>query len=245
MRSLSSLIVEKVPDEVRSALARRRRLVYEYLGSDRFSRPALNDIDRELEKHLAYRDGFFVEAGANDGFTQSNTYYFERFLDWHGILIEPIPELYQKCVSERPGSEVFNCALVSSDYQGETVQMRYSNLMSLVRGAQKSEVADLDHVYRGMEIQGLEETYDIVVPARTLTSILNEVGVEEIDLLSLDVEGYEMNALKGLDLDRYPPKYMVIEARFREEIEAHVSRHGYEVVDELSAQDVLYSQRAR
>jgi FkbM family methyltransferase len=220
-----------------------RRRLYEFFGWDRYSRPALNDLDRKLEKYLPYRDGFFIEAGANDGFAQSNTYYFEKLRGWSGILVEPIPELYEKCVNERGRSIVFNCALVPSDYEGQSVTMLYSNLMSLVKGAQKSEVMDIEHVRRGMEIQKeVKDTYEITVPARTLSSILDEVGVQEIDLLSLDVEGYELSVLRGLDLDRYRPKYMLVETNFRDEIEEHLSAQGYEAIDTFSHHDVLYRE---
>ena len=47
---------------------------YKYLRGGRF---ALNDLDRKLEKYLDYQNGFFVELGANDGFTQSNTLFLE------------------------------------------------------------------------------------------------------------------------------------------------------------------------
>ena len=228
----------------RKELRRYRRRLYEFFGSDRYSRPALNEIDRKLGKYLPYRDGFFIEVGANDGFAQSNTYYFERMRGWTGILVEPIPELYKKCVKERTNSIVFNCALVPENYDGESVTMLYSNLMSLVRGAQKSDAMDFEHVRCGAEIQrDVENTYEITVPARTLTSILDEVGVQEIDLFSLDVEGYELNMLRGLDLDRYRPKYMLIEARFRDEIEQYLSVRGYEAIDMLSHHDVLYKRK--
>lgn len=63
-------------------LDERRRTGHERCGSDLFSRPALHELDRKLEKFLDFDGGFFVEAGANDGFAQSNTYYFERFRRW-------------------------------------------------------------------------------------------------------------------------------------------------------------------
>ncbi|MFB0534674.1 MAG: FkbM family methyltransferase [Anaerolineae bacterium] len=226
-------------------LKRYRRRLYEFFGSDHYSHPALNQIDRKLEKYMPYKNGFFIEAGASDGFAQSNTYYFERFLNWRGILVEPIPELYEKCVKERPNSILFNCALVSADYDDQSVTMMYSNLMSLVKGAQKSDTADLEHVRCGMKIQrSVEKIYEVVVPARTLTSILDEVSVKEIDFFSLDVEGYELNVLKGLDLDRYRPKYMLIEARFRDEIEDYLAEY-YQVIDELSKHDVIYIRKGR
>ncbi len=160
-----------------------RRKSFEAIGIDKYSRPSLNNIDKKLDKYLNYRDGFFIEVGANDGFNQSNTYYLEKFQGWRGILIEGIPELYQKCVRERPKSKVFNCAVVSSDFQQSYVTMRYSNLMSLVKGALKNEEQEENHIQRGCEIQKTENitSYEIQVEAKTLTSILDECKVEKID----------------------------------------------------------------
>ena len=221
---------------------RLRRRVYESLGFGRYSRPSLNGIDRRLEKYLTCENGFFVEAGANDGFAQSNTYYLERLRGWRGVLVEPIPRLYHACVRERPKSWVFNCALVSTDHDGSDVTMLNSGLMSVVEGARKSRAADLEHVQRGQELQGLEGYSEVAVPARTLTSILDEAGVEEIQFFSLDVEGYELSVLKGLDLQKYRPEYMLIETNFRDEIEAYLCDR-YEAVDEFSHHDILYRRK--
>ena len=67
---------------------------------------ALHELDRALARILRKRRGVFVEAGANDGIAQSNTYYLERYLGWRGLLIEPIPELFRRCVVNRPRCHV-------------------------------------------------------------------------------------------------------------------------------------------
>ena len=220
-----------------------RRKVFEAIGSDRFSRPSLFDLDRKLEKYLPDRNGFFIEVGANDGFRQSNTYYFERFKGWQGILIEGIPELYQKCAVTRPNSQVFNCALVAENYTEPFVTMKYANLMSIVEGALKSEGNDRQHLKTAIEAQhDVDDSYAIQVPARTLTSILDECEVTEIDLFSLDVEGFELNVLKGLDFKKYRPKYMLIEARFKSEIDEYISDFYLEI-DRLSVHDFLYQRK--
>ena len=226
---------------LKKKLSKLRRKTFEAIGSDRYSRPSLYEMDRKLEKYLTHRQGFFIEAGANNGFCQSNTYYLEHLRDWRGILIEGIPELYEQCVLERSRSQVFNCALVESEFTGSHVTMKYANLMSIVEGALKTKEADREHINKARKIQRLDP-YEIEVPARTLTSILDECRVKEIDLLSLDVEGFELNVLKGLDFNKYKPNYMLIEARFKEEIDEYIS-DLYIEVDRFSIHDFLYRRK--
>jgi FkbM family methyltransferase len=236
--------VRKAVLRERERLGRVRRRGAERLGSDRWSRPALHDMDRKLERWLPERDGYFVEAGANNGYLQSNTYWFERFRGWRGVLVEPIPELYEACRIERPSSLVFNCALVPEGDDGTVVHMTYGGLMSLVRGAQGSEAADREHATAGNQL-GWDVVYDVEVPGRTLTSILDEAGADHVDLLSLDIEGFEASALRGLDIERFPPRFALIEIsrpERRPEIE-RVLGERFEAVEELSPLDVLYRRR--
>ncbi|MBF2073932.1 MAG: FkbM family methyltransferase [Synechococcales cyanobacterium C42_A2020_086] len=202
---------------------------------------ALNQLDLKLKLYLNFTSGFFIEAGANNGIAQSNTLFFEKYRKWKGLLIEPIPELAEQCRINRPDCIVENCALVPFDYDKPDVEMYYCNLMSLVKGAQKSEADDLIHVEKGRAVQGIE-SYELRVPARTLTSILDQHQIETIDFLSLDVEGFELNVLQGLDFNRYKPTFLLVEARFREEIDAFLSPF-YEPIAELSCHDVLYKSK--
>ena len=123
--------------------------------------------------------------------------------------------------------------------------MRYSGLMSIVPGAQGSDEADLAHVQLGTK-RGWDRLYEVEVPARTLSSVLDEVQAPEIDLLVLDVEGFEAQALAGLDLSRHCPRFMLVEIldelRTRTEIEARLEGR-YEPVEQLSPTDVLYRRR--
>ena len=84
------------------AAKRARRRAFETLGSDRYSHPAYDDLDRKLAVYLPESGGTFVEAGAFDGYWGSNTYWFERFRDWSGVLVEPLPEMAGRARRERP-----------------------------------------------------------------------------------------------------------------------------------------------
>ena len=199
---------------------------------------ALNDLDLKLETYLAGAPGFFIEAGANDGVSQSNTLFFEKHYQWTGLLIEPVPELAKRCQRNRPDCTVVNTALVPFDFPAKTIEMHACNLMSLVKGAMKSDEADLEHIERGCQVQSIE-AYDVEVPAIALSDLLDRHSIKQVDFLSLDVEGFELSVLKGIDFARHAPKWMLIEARFRDEIDRFLS-DNYEPIDELSHHDILY-----
>lgn len=198
---------------------------------------SLNDIDLKLETYLGPDSGVFVEAGANNGITQSNTLYLELYRGWRGLLVEPIPQLAAQCRMYRPRAIVEEVALVDTVLK-RSVTMRYVNLMSVVKGGMKSVAEEEAHVQAGCEVQKVE-SYELEAPATTLGALLERHGLGRIDLLSLDVEGFEANALKGLDLEKHRPRYILVEARYRDEVNALLTP-WYDLVAELSHHDLLY-----
>jgi len=205
-------------------------------------RPALNNLDQKLEKYLDFDKGFFIEAGANDGYTQSNTFFLEKKRKWSGILVEGIPELFEKAKKQRKKSVVYNCALVSREFLEPTVTMHYAHLMSVVDNSLKSVEEQNKHIAAGVDVQNLEKSYSVEVPARTLESILNELpNLPSIDFFSLDVEGYELNVLQGLNLSKYRPRYILVEARFFNEVDSFLKQHNYKMLEKLTVHDFLYS----
>jgi FkbM family methyltransferase len=217
-----------------------RRRLYELIGNDKYSKPSLNNLDNKLVKYLNFEKGFFIEVGANDGYSQSNTYYLEKFLGWKGVLVEAVPEIYEKCKKERKKSYVYNCALVSQDYTDFSVEMHFANLMSVAQGSRKTSEEQAKHIAEGLEVQGLDDSYTVSVPAKTLESILEKLPYPiEIDFFSLDVEGYELNVLRGLNLEKYSPKYILVEATFFDEVNSFLEER-YELVEKMSYHDYLY-----
>lgn len=217
-----------------------RRTAYEKFGDARYSMPAFDDLDKKLQQYLP-SCGVFVEAGALDGLTFSNTYYLEKIKGWRGVLIEPGPREYPSCVKQRPGSKVFRCALVAADYPGKTVSMTYGADLSWVNGSYEGPVL----CERLRFMKKYREPVTIEVPARTLTSVLDEAAYTEIDFFSLDVEGYELNVLKGLDLVRYRPKVLLIECQSEQAkcaVESYLRDH-YRLEALLSAHDYLFLRK--
>jgi FkbM family methyltransferase len=227
--------------KLRNLLTRMYRRVRRAIIPEISESYALDNLDLKLLKYLNFKRGFFVEAGANDGINQSNTLLFEKKLKWKGLLIEPIPELAEKCRLNRPNCIVENYALVPLNYPNKEIDMRYSNLMSLVKGAMRSEEEEIAHINRGCEIQSIE-TYDVKVPAINLTAILDRHEIKRIDLLSLDVEGFELEVLRGIDFKKYRPKFILIEARFKEEIEIYLD-DLYIPIGRIGFYDILFKLR--
>ena len=226
-----------VRQRLRAAIKRWRRAVFELAGSDRYSHFAINDLDYKLAAHIPCRNGVFIEAGANDGLTQSNTYWFERFRGWRGILIEPVPMMAAACLRNRPRATVINSALVSSEIT-KSVRMQTAHLMAFVSKSFARPEDEQHHLRTAIEVQQLESVMEIEVTARTLSSILLELDVTRIDLLSLDVEGYEVEVLKGLDTALHRPRFILVETgRLPDVLEALEGR--YIAVDQLSHHDHL------
>jgi FkbM family methyltransferase len=235
---LRSRAVRERAFHVSRARARRHRRAAEARGDWSRSTPALFEMDTRLAAMLG-DGGYFVEAGANDGFTQSNTYLLERRHGWRGVLVEPIPDLAREARLERPDAQVVQCALGPPEAAGRPMCMRFAGLVSIVAGSKGSEADDLAWV-SGAFARGARDSYVVDVPCRTLEEILDEAQAPEVDLLSLDLEGVEPDALRGLG--RHRPRWLLVEAHdaeARARIEAALGP-GYVNVTRFSPLDELY-----
>jgi FkbM family methyltransferase len=205
----------------------------------------LHDLDRQIEKYLNFEGGFYVELGANDGKLASNTFYYERSRHWRGILIEPAPNLYIACRQNRSTKNYFECAAcVSFDYQGEFVKIVYSDSMSVSLNVE-SDIGDgMAHAELGRQFLKPGETvFTFGAIAKTLNSILIEGGAPKlIDFLSLDVEGAELEVLKGIDHEEFKFRYMLIECRDIQRLQDYLGPLNYRMVDEFNEHDYLFEQ---
>jgi FkbM family methyltransferase len=207
-----------------------RRSFFEFFGCDKYSKMGMGDLTEKLSNYLNFKDGVFIEVGANDGVAQSNTYYLEKILKWKGYLIEAIPELSERCKTNRRRSLVFNCALVSPEDHGKDIKINYDKDS---RGLM-SKIGDCG------QRSGFCET--VSVRGRTLTDVLEQASAQKVDFFSLDVEGFELEVLKGLDLNKYRPTLILVETAQVEAVDAMLSSF-YDRIDLLSHHDYLYQAK--
>lgn len=205
---------------------------------------SLNQMDRKLEIYVDFDNGYFVELGANDGVTQSNSLYFEKYRNWRGLLVEPAPQNYLKCRQNRSSEDSIYCAAcVSFDYDQEFVRIAYSNLMSAPVSLESDIKDPRAHAKLGGQFLGEGEiVFEFGAVARTLNSLLLDAHAPKlIDFLSLDVEGAELEVLKGVDHQAFRFKYILVECRDFHRLSAYLEKQGYGFAEKLSEQDYLFA----
>lgn len=227
--------MQKLKKKLNKLLKKNSRSATKYYG--------LNELDKKLEPYVDFDGGFYVELGANDGITQSNTYHFETVRNWRGILIEPAPHNFMKCHARRGGrNRVFCNACVEFGFPDRLIELVYANLMSVSVGTEL-DLADFDQHLKNAQ-QHMPETevsFSFGAVARPLNDILVDGDAPaRINLLSLDVEGAELNVLQGVDHDRFRFDFMLIECRSFDRLNEYLKSVGYEFEAALSQQDYLF-----
>jgi len=174
------------------------------------------------------RDGFYLDVGSNDGRTASNTWHLERSLNWRGILVEPVLHLYFESRKLRQTNNVFvNAACVDPNFSDPCLKMIYAGLMTV--SPDQSSFDASSHAAAGSHFISAHETTEIIyVPALTLNEILeSSAAPNEIDFMSIDVEGAEMPVLKGLNLEIWKPRVICIESTEGSNAHRHLEEYGY------------------
>lgn len=187
------------------------------------------NIISNLKKYINFKDGFFIEAGAHDGLFQSNTLYYEKELNWTGLLIEPNFINYLLCLKNRSNTKTINCGLVSFDTYLKKKKILLEN------NASPMDKIVFDGLFNKLKIIFLKKklTPINVIPLHIL---LKNLGIKKVDLLSLDVEGYELDTLKGINFKETEITYICIEvwSKDKNKIFNLLKNENYKLISDLS-----------
>ena len=90
--------------------------------------------DKYLEENIfkGYKNGFYVDVGAHNGVHINNTLYFEKNNNWTGINVEPIKNVFEELVINRPNNINLNCAVCNNN--GETDFLCNTGYTELISG---------------------------------------------------------------------------------------------------------------
>ena len=179
--------------------------------------------------------GFYVDIGAHDGRSMSNTWHLEKSGGWSGILIEPILSVFFRLRELRSlDTNIFiNCACVSFEFNDVNLEMQYGDLMSFAPEISSVERSEWTEGAKRF-LRTNEQSLVTWVPARTLQSILDESSAPKvIDFLSIDVEGAELEVLRGVNFASYRFRIICVESFHPDLVTELLLSNGYQFIGNI------------
>jgi FkbM family methyltransferase len=168
-------------------------------------------IEHIIENLCNVDKGYFVDIGAHDGISGSNSKYFEE-KGWDGICIEPHPDVFKLLKKNRVCS-LSNAAVWKEDTEVDFLAVSgYPEMLSgIVESYDPQHSARIDR-----EIEQMGGSSRLVkIPAMRFDTLVDRT---HIDFLSIDTEGSELEILKNIDFDKYNIRVICIENNFNDPI---------------------------
>jgi len=179
-------------------------------------------------------DGYFVEFGATNGFDISNTYILEKQFGWRGVLVEPAKMWQENLIKNRDCNIEFDCVWHTSGELLDFDMVKEGELSTLSIFSNSDEHA-----------KARQEKITYVVNTISLIDLLKKYNApKEIDYLSVDTEGSELDILSAFDFNQYRFNCISLEHNFtenREKLKLLLEQNGYKrVFEHLSKWDDWY-----
>jgi len=206
----------------------------ELLDEEHFFGASNPQIDKILASAFppGYK-GVCIDIGAGDGKLGSNSLYFER-RGWNCLCIEPNP-IYEEYLRETR-EKVVNAAIANSDK--DTMPLHVFKVITTdvhdgdpphQYGALTSLKVD-EKLYERFKNQGfILQEYDVETKVMTLTDCIEQNSFPtNIDFISIDTEGTELDVIKSIDFNKITVSMFVIENNFKTtEVEDYLKQYGY------------------
>ncbi len=185
-------------------------------------------VDETLRAYFSDYEykGIFFDVGAFEPIRISNSYHFERN-GWTCYCFEANPDGIPFLKEHR--KNVFNYAIAEEDK--DNVQFNVVVTSGWTAGYSAINISeDYIRIYGNIPEGAITQ---VNVPQKTLNSIIREhiPELSRIDIMSIDIEGGEYNCLKGLDIEKYKPRLMIIENATPENknIQEYLENFGYKL----------------
>lgn len=162
----------------------------------------INGIHHFIKKYIG-DSGSFMEIGAFDGETHSNTSFLADN-GWTGYYIEPVEEFFNKCVQRHLDNNCRFLQCAVSDSVGEG-KIYIGGEISTISHQFKEDIINTGYG------KGYYSGETRRVPTMTLEEVFNYFNLPTVDILVIDAEGMEWPILKDFDLGKYLPTMVIIE----------------------------------
>ena len=166
--------------------------------------------------------GNAIEVGASHGISASNTKHFED-KGWTCMCIEPNPELYAQLRKNRPHAVKYAVGSENRD--------NVPFAIVTLEGGDTTAISSLEIDQKLFKQHKVKEVKEVKVNLRTLDFILEEFKLfegKQLDFVSIDTEGTELEVLKGFDLNKWRPKLLVIEDNYdTEKLDEYLEKFSY------------------
>lgn len=170
------------------------------------------------------RKGVFVDVGAHDGVTLSNTYFFEKSMEWSGICIEPIPEVFKRLKDNRKCICIEGCINDKYDTVAFLKVSGYAEMLSgIIENYNPLHVQRIQNEIR--ECGGNSEV--IFVKCYPLSRLLIENNIKHVDYLSIDTEGGELEILQSIDFSQIDIDVIEVENNYGDHFQQFLKPLGY------------------
>lgn len=186
------------------------------------------------------RNGVFVDIGANDGITFSNTYFFEKELDWKGLCIEPLKDTFKKLQFARKCMLVNGCAASFNGTENFFDVEGYGEMLSGLKS--KYDPRHLKRLYKDVEQYG-GSINEIQMRCYEVNELLYKHKLFNIDFMSIDTEGGELEILKAIDFKAFNIKALTIENPFQNnELERYMTLNSFEKIKTLDVDEIFVNK---
>lgn len=187
------------------------------------------------------KNGVFIDFGAHDGISLSNTYFFEKQQGWTGICIEPIPAIFEQLQKNRSCTCINACiAPISGQQRFWIVGTEAKNTQMLSGLIDAYDPRHIQRIYSESRGEGQE----ILVDCYTLNALLEEHGITHVDYISIDTEGGELEILKSIDFDTYTIDIIDVENNYNDPaFRTFLESKGYVFITKMVI-DEIYAHRS-
>ena len=195
--------------------------------------------DKMIKKNFfdGKKNGFFIEIGAYDGISGSNCYHFERFLNWDGIAIEPSNIQFEKLKKNR------KCKVLNNAISDEVKEVEFIEVTEGLTQMSGINDSSFERNFKIISNNQASKTNSIKLKTITFDEIVPKN--KDIDYLSIDIEGGEMNLLKSIDFKTNSIKVISVENNIPKEqnLKNFFEEINFTYLDRIGQDEIFYNRQ--